>query len=104
MLLTEWVFGIPENTLRRRLKARGPSSILRTHNEAALCNFLILQKHGFAPTISFVCSMAFELAEKLNLPYKFNKEFRKAVYSSLLFSEEKQKTYNTKISGSFTLY
>ncbi|KAB0790069.1 hypothetical protein PPYR_15615, partial [Photinus pyralis] len=81
-------FGVPEATLRRRKKKRdihshnlGPSSALGPKNEMKIVSHIKkLQKHGFAPSRSFVRSMAFQLAEQLKLPHKFNRESCKAGY------------------------
>ncbi|XP_031334769.1 uncharacterized protein LOC116164704 [Photinus pyralis] len=80
-------FGVPEATLRRRKKKRdihshnlGPSSALGPKNEMKIVSHIKKQKHGFAPSRSFVRSMAFQLAEQLKLPHKFNRESCKAGY------------------------
>ncbi|CAH1985221.1 unnamed protein product [Acanthoscelides obtectus] len=81
-------FGVPYTTLRRRLRSGnhrklplGPLSTLGQENEVKLVNHIKkLQKFGFSPSRTTVRSMAFELAQKLNLPYKFNIERRMAGY------------------------
>lgn len=81
-------FRVPYTTLRRRLRNNssekprlGPSSTLGPENEAKLVTHIKkLQKFGFSPTRTIVRSMAFELAEKLNLPHKFNVQKRLAGY------------------------
>ncbi|CAH1988327.1 unnamed protein product [Acanthoscelides obtectus] len=77
-------FGVPNTTLRRRLRSGnhrklplGPVSTLGQENEIKLVNHIKkLQKFGFSPSRTTVRSMAFELAQKLNLPHKFNIERR----------------------------
>ncbi|XP_072399497.1 uncharacterized protein [Diabrotica undecimpunctata] len=81
-------FQIPGATLRRRRKSRdfrkrelGPTSTLGINNQIKLVNHITkLQQHVCAPTRTMVRSMAFELAEKLKLKHKFNKDSRKAGY------------------------
>ncbi|CAH1984760.1 unnamed protein product [Acanthoscelides obtectus] len=81
-------FGVPYTTLRRRLRSGnhrklplGPLSTLGQEIEVKLVNHIKkLQKFGFSPSRTTVRSMAFELAQKLNLPHKFNIERRMAGY------------------------
>ncbi|CAH1956472.1 unnamed protein product [Acanthoscelides obtectus] len=81
-------FGVPYTTLPRRLRSGnhrklplGPLSTLGQENEVKLVNHIKkLQKFGFSPSRTTVRSMAFELAQKLNLPHKFNIERRMAGY------------------------
>ncbi|XP_018567995.1 tigger transposable element-derived protein 6-like [Anoplophora glabripennis] len=80
-------FGIPKTTLKRRLKRKsftvenrlGPSSSLGSEAETKLARHIIkLQRNGFCPTRTEVRANAFELAEKLKIPHKFNKGTRLA--------------------------
>lgn len=82
---------VPKTTLKRRIKNQqftkvslGFSSVLGTVNEQKIVGHIKkLQAHGFTPCRDSVRSMAFELAEELKLPNKFNKETRKAGYDWL---------------------
>lgn len=85
-------FGIPKSTLKDRIKASnakvttrlGPSSCLGDDAENKLViHIKKLQAHGFAPDRESVRKWAFELAEKLKIQHKFNKETRTAGYDWL---------------------
>ncbi|XP_072380549.1 uncharacterized protein [Diabrotica undecimpunctata] len=86
-------YQIPKTTLKRRIKKQkftkdslGFSSILgRVNEQKIVCHIKKLQAHRFTPYRDSVRSMAFELAEELKLPQKFNKETRKASYDWLNF-------------------
>lgn len=76
-------FGIPKTTFKRRLKTNnmdkmnrlGPDCSLGTTVEAKIVNHIKkLQKAGFAPTRLEVRIMAFNLAQRLGIPNKFNVE------------------------------
>lgn len=80
-------FGIPKTTLKRRIKRKnftvenrlGPSSSLGSEAEKKLAQHIIkLQRNGFCPTRTEVCASAFQLAETLKIPHKFNKGTRLA--------------------------
>lgn len=77
------------HTLKRRKRKRnftkqnrlGPSSSLGDIAEATLVSHIkTLQKFGFAPTRDAVRSIAYALAEKMNIKDKFDKTSGKAGY------------------------
>lgn len=84
-------YEIPATTLRRRKKQNmlekvklGPQPTLNLEVENKIVQHIKnLQKHGFAPTRDIVRSMGFELAEKMNIPHKFNIEKRQAGFDWL---------------------
>lgn len=76
-------FGIPKTTFKRRLAASnlektdclGPDSMLGREVERKLAiHIKKLQKRGFAPTRQEVRIMAYNLAERLGINHKFNRE------------------------------
>lgn len=76
-------FNIPKTTLKRRLATDnlkktnrlGPDGVLGRNAETKLVNHIQkLQRYGFAPTRSEVRTMAFDLANRLGIPNKFNNE------------------------------
>lgn len=84
-------FNVPAATLSRRLKSGdfkkkklGPSCLLGIENENKLkMHIKKLQTFGFSPNQDSVRSMAFNLAEQLNIKNTFNKEKRLAGYDWL---------------------
>lgn len=85
-------FGIPKTTLKNRIKNQktsksrslGKSSCLNEEAEAKLVRHIKkLQKFGFTPDRDSVRTMAFELAEKLQVKHPFNKTKGKAGYDWL---------------------
>ncbi|XP_050310783.1 uncharacterized protein LOC126746519 [Anthonomus grandis grandis] len=80
-------FHIPKTTFKRRLAASNlnktdclsPGSLLGREAEAKLATHIQkLQKRGFAPTRQEVRIMAYNLAERLGIQHKFNREDSKA--------------------------
>lgn len=84
-------FGIPPTTLKRRLKSNyfskgsmGKPSLLGRENEKKIvAHIKKLQSRGFTPTRDSVRSMAYNLAETLNLKHNFNSETKQAGYDWL---------------------
>lgn len=84
-------FSIPKTTLKRRLKKQsfekgplGPTSVLGVEVENKLVTHIKkLQSVGFTPCRDSVRSMAYELAERMKIPHKFNKENKKSGYDWL---------------------
>lgn len=84
-------FGIPQSTLKRRLKSHnfskgsmGKPSLLGTENEKKVVTHITkLQSRGFTPSRDSVRSMAYYLAESLKLKHNFNHELMKAGYDWL---------------------
>ncbi|CAH2000681.1 unnamed protein product [Acanthoscelides obtectus] len=80
-------FGIPKTTFKRRLKANntdkndrlGPDCSLGSNAELKIVNHIKkLQKAGFSPTRTEVKIMAFNLAQRMGIPNKFNQKEGKA--------------------------
>ncbi|XP_031344709.1 uncharacterized protein LOC116171810 [Photinus pyralis] len=80
-------FGIPKTTFKRRFSASnldktdrlGPGSVLGREAEMKLSTHIKkLQKSGFAPTRGEVRVKAYNLAERLGIEHKFNREEGKA--------------------------
>lgn len=84
-------FGIPKTTLKRRLKSQsfnkgsmGKNSLLGIENEKKIVGHIKkLQSRGFTPTRDSVRSMAYYLAESLQLKHNFNHETKQAGYDWL---------------------
>lgn len=85
-------YGIPKTTLINRIRNRnstksgnlGRLACLPHDAELKLVQHIVkLQKYGFSPDRESVRSMAFELAEKLQIKHPFNKAARKAGYDWL---------------------
>ena len=90
--LAEGRFNIPKTTLKRILKKKndfskgqlGPSSVLGQENERKIVlHIKKLQDRGFTPSRDSVRSMAFQLAEQLNIKHTFCVESKKAGYDWL---------------------
>ncbi|XP_049790235.1 uncharacterized protein LOC126195653 [Schistocerca nitens] len=88
---TAKTFGIPKTTLKRRLQSKnyskgsmGLQPLLGIENERKVITHIKkLQERGVAPCRDSVRSMAFELAERLNIQHNFNKELKKTAYDWL---------------------
>lgn len=85
-------YGIPNSTLKDRIRKNdnkktsrlGPPSCLGDIAEQKLVTHIKkLQSFGFAPDCDSVRTWAFQLAEKLGVKHRFNKELGKAGYDWL---------------------
>ena len=81
------MYGVPRTTLVRRLTtldhtspATRPPALSRNEEDELVSHILTMEERGFGLSITEICKLAYELAEKNNLAHPFNKEKKAAGY------------------------